>query len=679
MSAEVLLGGVALGGSDAYSWGLSAGVAPVERLWTVSATRAEAIQAGVPLTLEIQSSGHPRLVFREVYVLEVLPGPDPFRRVLRVADKRWTWSRKWVAAGFNVRRATGDKFLANSTDKIETAILQPDIRYAKWSLFPPENGETPWDAEGVLREVFRQLGEPVVNVDAKLPEVEVQDLELDDDGAAAVERALAYLPGADVFVDYDGSVVIFNTLDRRELEVLGRTSAAPHATYPAVAGMVDKRHLRPHRVRVLFTPEVEVRFDFTEGGTVTRDSNELRNVAPVPDVTLEVPGRELPVARGTFLPLDTLFSAWGAFGMKGVPLSTDALRRNALRHGFGALEHEYGNNPLAAFDVVNAARIRTAVEHWRKTYQVAEVFMQRLASIRAVRVAILNTETGLYAPAEAYCDFTRIPTHKGLARLGNANVNQGWTARGYAELLADAQVAPAVVSVIDGQAGVIRVEPQLDPFGLSQAMALGYATDGKLPSQLTGEANRTAVDLFAQWGMVELDASFQLAVVLTGVPASPNDLRKFHEEVIEASELGETGSGPEAVVRVFPGVVTARYAWSDDYGQEVLDALRGLGKLPEPGVACVNLDQVQEVARASALRLFELYRDRPEGANLVDADPELRPAGTVAAVEHTMAGGVTESLVTFGAVRRPLDVWQYLSASTRRALLRVLHRGGTST
>lgn len=676
MTASVRLGGVDLGGDRSYSWELSSGTAPVERLWTVTKARADAIPVGQPLLLELTPDGRETIRFASVYVLEVLPGPNPLQRTLRVADRRWRWPRRWVSAGFNVRRATGNRFLVNDEDQIENAIVQPEIQYAKWSLYPPDNGGAPWNQQQLLEELFRQLDEAVV-VRGTFPPVEIQDLEMDDDGASAVERVLRYLPGADVYVDREGFVVVYNTLDGSEGAVLSKTKPRPHVPFQAHAEKVDKSRLRPARVRVLITPEVEIRLNYSEGGTVSRDSNDLRNVCLVPDVKLTLSdGRT--VAMGTPVPIESLFSAWGAFGYRNDPLSTAKLRQNALKHGYGALEHEYGNSPLSVFDSVNAARVRAAIQHWRKTYQVAEIFMQRLASIRAVRVAILNTETGQYGPAEVFCDYTRIPTHKGFAKFGDTNINQGWTVQGYADLISGAKPSPAKITVIDPQAGLLRIEPQLSPFGLYQAMEWGYATGGEVPSQLTGEANRTASDLFAQWGTVELSDSFKLAVVVTSIPASPNDIRKFHEEVIEPGEVGEDNAqGPEAYVRVFPGVLTARYAWSDDYGQELVDAIRGLGPLPDPSTACVNLDQVRDVARAAARRLYQLYRDRPEGALAVDMDASLEPTGTVASVRQDMTSGVTESIVSFGQVRRPIDIWAYLSASTRRALQHVLNTGGT--
>lgn len=680
MTARVTLGGVDLGGSDAYSWELASGVYPVERRWVVSKERADAIAQGYPLLLEITPDGQPTIRFASVYVLEVLPGPDPFRRTLRVVDKRWRWARRWVSAGFNVKRTNGRKFLVNNTDKIENAVIQPEIEYAKWSLFPPENGTRRWHAEQIVGEVFRQIGEGNLGdggfrLDSVFPFIDVEDFEVDDDGQTAIARALALLPGASVFVDYDGTVVVYNSLDQSERGVLEKVRPKAHTTLASYTEMVDKSHLRPSRVRVLFTPEVEMRFNYTEGGEVVRDSNGLRNVIPVPDVTLDLT-TGATVARGTFVPLDTILESWGAFGLLGRALTTADMRVNALKHGSGALEHQFGNSPLNVFDPVNALRIRSALQHWRKTYQIAEVFLQRLSAIRATRVAVLNTETGLHAPAEAYCDWTRIPTYKGFAKFGNTNANQGWTVAGYADDLADAQVAPAYVSVVDAQAGVIRIDPHLDPFGLSQAIMLGYAKEAKLPSQMTGEANRTALDLYAQWGLVELSDTFQLAVILTVVPATPNDLRKFHEEIVDATDVGESNArGPEAVVRVFEGVTTARYAWSDDYGDQLVDAVRGLGRLPDPGIACVNIDQVKDVAKATAQRFYEIYRDRPEGAVAVDMDPTLRPTGTVSSVQHNMSGGVTESLVQFRKVKRVVDIWPFLNSSTRRALRFVLHQG----
>lgn len=700
---SVRFGGVYLGGANQYEFELAVGVNPVEKFWTVSAERAAGIDVGKPLDLEVSGSAFGKVLnHQRIYALEVLPATNPKQRVLHVADCRWLWPRKHVASSFNVRRTTGDRFLVNNTDNVENAVVQPDLAYAKWSLYPPDNGSTPWTARQILEEVFRQLEQPVRFVD-ELPHVEVQDLDLEDAGHAAVDRVLGYLPGVDVYIDLDGTAVVFNTGAGGVGSTLGPPGqgagdASPdatiptqtrgpgflsrkHTTYPGDVQEVSRKVLRPKNVHILFTPEVELRVDFSEGATRARDEPTCTNVAPVPDVTLTLSDGQT-VARGSYVALEDLFSAWGAFGLFNREMSVELMRKNSLKHGWASFEQEFGNDPTAPPNVVNMQRAATAVENWRRTFQIDPTFVQRVSSIRAVRVAILNTETGLYAPAEVFTDWTRRPTMRGLAYSAKPNESIGWAVEGWAANIADAKTAPARVTIEDEGAGVFRVHPQVDPYGLSQAMVLGYpaavgsAPAGTVPSQDLGAANRQRQDLYAQWDRVELSETFNLSAILTVVPASPNDARKFHKVTISAGEAGAGEAvGPDLYVRVYPGVMTARFAWTDVSGQAIVDAIRG--RAPNlPPEALVNGSLVQAVAMATAKRAYTQWRDMPGGSAAVDMNPEIKPHGNVRSVRHVMTGGVTETVVNYmDGVRRPVDIWPFLDSSSRRAILRVLHEG----
>lgn len=690
---SVKFGGVYLGGANSYEFEQAVGVSPVVKNWVVTAARAARIPVGVPLDLVISgSSRRKEVTWRKLYCLEIGPGPTPHQRTLVVSDCRWLWSRFHVASGFNVRRTTGDKFFANNTTQIENAIIQPELAYAKWSLYPPDNGGTPWTALQVLDTTFRAI-EQAYRIEGTLPEVEVQDLELDDTGQNAMDRVLARFPGADVYIDMDGTAVVFNTLPPPTVKTQVRGEppypflARKHAIYPGDVQTVSRRALRPKNVHVLVTPEVEIRADFDEGGTRGRDELSLVNVCAVPDVSLTLTdGRT--VARGTFVPLESLFSAWGAFGYFNRQMSTEILRKNALKHGWASFEQEFGNNPLEPPDPVNQRRASAVVDAWRRLYQLDEIFIQRLTGLRANRVAILNTLTAAYAPAEAYCDWTRRPSFKGYAGKPEANMNHGWAVQGYAPLLADAKVAPARVTIEDASAGVFRVDPVVSPYGTVQAQVWGYpaavgsAPAGALPQQDgLARANQQREDLYARWDCVELSSTFKLAVILTANPASPNDIRKFHKVTISQSEAGESGAeGPDVYVRVFPGVITARYGWSDELGQQITDAIRGRAESLPPG-ALTNESLVRAVALATAKRTYANWRDMPLGSAQIDMDPEIHPQGSLASVRHVMNGGVVATVVNFEGPKKPFDLWPFMDSGTRRVLLRYLGNassGGTS-
>lgn len=673
------LSGVTLRGGNAYDWELRAGVMPVERLWPITAKHAEAFRGllGLPQELVIQG---PRktLRVRHVYPIEILPGSNPNMKVLRVADRRWKWSRRWVAGSFNMRFATGTAFLMNDAGQIENAVLQPEQRYRKATLYPPDNPAEPWTPQRVIEYVFNQIHQPLSYKDSaslliNVETYEVQDLILDDAGDDALDRVLAYFAGVEVYVDLEGNAVLYDSLKESGGAVLPRL--ARKQVTGADVELTTRTAIAPSKVIVLYTTEVEIRFNATEGGDRVRDTAQLFPVAPSPDAAIILTtGKK--VARNSLVPQETLFLTWGPFGFLQAVLSFAVIAK--LGYASSVLEQIYGNNTQAVFDPVAAARIRVAVQHWRRLYQIDEQFMGRLESVRAVRATILNTETGARAPSAAYCDYTRRPAARGFLQSINApNKQMGWAVRGYADLLADGRVAPARVTVQDPTLGVLSVEPQLDPWGFADAIMLGFPEKGFVPTITGGsDANRTGDDAYAQWLAGPMDTKFQLATVLTAVPSSPNNIHRFHAVEIQSSHLGLVGSGPPLYVRVWPGVMSARFAWSDALETQITGAIKGTGKLPLS--LLVNAQDVQNVAAATARRALEPFMPRLTGSVDVDLDPELVPIGPISSVRHALDGGVTSSRATAAAVRQARELWPYLEAGTRRAILHVLNSGELS-
>jgi hypothetical protein len=677
----VMYGETILGGSSLFDWEWRSGTAPVERAFTVTASRADALAGllGKASTFTIQG---PRktLTASEVYLIEIQPGDDPFTKRIRLADRRWLWPKTWVMATLNLRRTNGNRFLVGE-GRIENKLIQPQIKYARFSLHPPENPGAPWKAKEALRYLIEDLLETPLVFDDEPTEIDIQDLDIDDHGAAAVERLLAYLPGMDVYIDAEGKAHVFNVHSGREAQI--RQKLPPLHRDGGWVGVVDRRGVRPKKVVVLFTPEAEMRLEYqepTSDGSQTRSEDEpdLENIAPIPDATLTVDGEEL--ARSSWVEMQKLFNTWGAFGIHSKVITFDLLRKYALKLGWASFEQAWGNDPLLPPDAVKIARAATAAQHWRKTFRLDRYWVQRLRSIRPYRTAIVNPDTGAFAPATVYSDWIRRPSYKGYAKTSDANTNQGWAVRGYPESgeLADAEPAPARVDVIDEMAGIITITPQVDPYGLTQAMLLGYPEDGSIPSQALGDANRTGQELYARWDKVVLEDSWKMAIVLTVVPASPNNIDRAFKVEIDPSQIDPSPGpceGPVVYARVFPGVMTARFAWKDDQAEGIKAAIKGEGSWPSD--LLVNPEFVQDTALAAAERVYDTLRDRPMGQPSFDMDPAIYPAGTVTAVRHTMSGGETTTSLIFGVLSQPMDIRRYMNASTRKAIDRVLSSPGS--
>lgn len=697
----VRLGAQDLGGDFTYGWELDYGTGPSQQTFLLSAARALALTVGQPITLEVTPGGNrPQLKVEKLYVLEVGAGPSPNQRTVRVADSRWLWASRWVSARFNVPRASGDTSLQTEDGQpVELAQTPVTTRFAKWSLDPPGNdGTLKWTARRVLEYVFGEIGQEFRVVGA-LPDTDIFNLSIEGNGASAVEQALERLPGCDVYMDLDGVAVV---QDATTPLTPGGTRTKDSSQFPALQRrhvflggdvvLTNRNARRPSKVAVLFDVEQEIRFDsLTEDATRTglsaADTPTLINVCPSPDLTLllteddpnTIPNEAVTVARGTYVPLDKLMTAWGAvfgFSESGGAGERELSLAVLAQYGTSAslLEERYVRASAAGlYSVANGARVQAAVQSWRRLYQIDETYMQRLSSIRATRVAIINPSTGLRAPSQVYCDFLRRPNEKNPEARGHIPDFQfGWYARGYATLLADCKAAPATVSVVSETAGIIRLDPKEDPRGKTTATLLGYPLDSIIPSNVgDAESNRTGTRALSLWARCQLTTDFQVAVVLTCVPASPNNTNRLHKVEITASEAGSDGSGPPMTIRILPSLLTARFAWNDSQSATIRDSVLNGGVRPEN--LCVNKADLKGVAMAAAKAVYSSLADTPDtrsGAVSVDMNPALKPTGAFGRVRHGLNGGLTTTQVMATGIRRPTDIWRFMDTETRRVVLR---------
>lgn len=704
MTPTVRLAGIEIGGDNVYEWPLTTGVMPHEHIFTVTERVAEKLRGvlqGVSSTSPgiayevIRPDGKPNLRVNRLFVADIFPGASTFTRRIRVVDSRWLWQFKHVASTFNERRVTAGTLLVAEGANPEVPQIDPEIVYAKYSLY---NEVEPYTVSQALAEVLTAVHGHNFNIPpdvaARFDKTPVDDLALDDAGHFAIERCLAYLAGATVYVDRDGRAVVTDTLDGSEVPVY-EANKDRQQTQISVR-ISDRRYIRPSKVVVLFTPELEVRFDYTEpttGGTRTadNDTNQLDNVAVMPDpLGLDVDGKT--VGPGTYVPLDDLFDAYGngpGYGGDGVlrPLSWDILRKHRA-NGFRYTQLEFSliDRDTGLIDIPWSRRIGKIVQGYRSEFKLRDVFVQRLASIRPVRAAVVSPITGTRAESPVYSDYIRRPSMHGMAKSVSGAL-QGTQVQGYATKLAEAKAAPARVRVLNPGAGVIRVDVNdSDPGGLFGESMLGYSSQGIPYQSLTPNQFKSLDEQFHfMWDHVELDAGWQMSIILSCSPASPNTLGKLLAVEISPNEAGEVLGrdpgpcwGPVAYVRVFPGVVTARYAWDDDSSEEIIQAIKGEGSTDSngggefPKSLLVNADHVRDVARAAAARLYAGVLDRPFGTLEVDMQPDLEPTGAISEVRHVMQGGATRTLVKFGTVAAPRDIWRFLPASTRRTLMRSL-------
>jgi hypothetical protein len=676
------LGGEPLLARSPVSWPLLSGVEPATAQFELEAGAAQRVlersRSGVEL--EIAPAGFPALKVKPLYVVGDGPPSDPYTRVLIVSDRRVWWGRTYVERTYNVLRRIGSKRLQAEGDLQGAPVLADEVIYAPWSLYPREAPRRTWDARLVLEDVLDDVvgrGTWVIDsLPAHLPEI--VNLHLADQGPQALARVLD-LCGAAIYLEPHGRAVVYNPRDGGERNV---ARAGPRLTEAPLTWRVDKSRLRPEAIRVLFTRELEVRFDFLGvGATRSEDARELENVAALPDPTLTVNGGIQ--VQGTWLTIDSLFTAWAASSVAGqkMTLTDELVRKSWFNQGF-LQAFVVGAGGVAS--VALATRLAAVHQHWRQTFRVDRRFLDRIAAIREVRAAMIDPQRGTRAPSRAYFDWSVRYGAVGSAGLpGSFRMFDNFD--GYAPLLANARGAPAVVKVVDEDQGIISVALQANVASLYMnaiSMAPGKVSSKGLGANDVGPPIADPRLEGPDGGSMVQDCTlssdgWQLAVVLTVIPAAPNDERRFHAELVSPKDagIGEDCKGPIWTIRVDEAITTSRHAWLDEKAAGIEAAL-GRGGSADPGPP-INADELRAVAITAARRLWLGLLDREEGSVVVAFDPSLRPAGSAAGVTHTLApdGKATTSAALPPEVAPP-DLLAMLPQGVRRRLLGAIQIGG---
>lgn len=690
MSTKASIAGVPLFATHDVGWSHTSGAEPYQRLFQMPTADAKRLyDANEPVTLVIDIEGRPKKETQQLWVMSYQPSDHPDVSEILVSDRRVFWNRELVNRRYNVPRKSGDaKRLRTEGTPEALAQVKADITFAPFSLYPPENPIQPWTARQVLIDVLERVAKPY-RIKAPTPrQVHVQNFALLDNGRAAIRRALDLVPGTTGFIDDDGTYVVFDELQGEERVLLEK---GPPVKGGTLAGRVKLTNSRPSEVKVYFTREIEVRFDsHREGATTTTDGRDrdLENVLQLPEnlqmgstfktmsswVTFENYFQYVPRMNGLTLNHDLVQKAW-----RGRLLDKLARPQGSTRP-----------DPLAS------RRVAAVMRHYRQTYRLVRRWRDRILHLRPYRVAVLDPETGTRAPAQAFCDYAIFPTLRGLAKsAADGHQALGWNIEGYAALLKDADVAPALVTVVDDDQAILHLDYRLDPDGtvaevLPSAVHGHDGTEASLPTSDPRKWKK-GERLFDQY--IQLAPLHRIAIVVSCIPASPNDLRQLHSELVTPDQaaaklgvpIGEC-RGPVWSIYVGPSTATARIAWEDGRSAEIEDmfGLTGDGRALEGGglgihqaqkapLEPVNAKSVRDVALAAAAQLYAGLLDRVEGVHSVLFDPSMKPAGTGIGVTHALTpeGGAITA-VNFSPQPVPVDLFSLLDAETRNAILRAV-------
>jgi len=709
MARATLGGAVLLDGPVA--WQMRAGVAHTEAEFEMSPKDAQRLTSGAlsPVTLKIDSPGAKGVVISFLYVIQMRPSGNPHTRMVKVVDRRWFWNRVHVNHYFNMRRAVGVKRVKGPADVPELDPVEPDIQYAPYSI----RNETPWTAKQALEKIWETVQEPEKEATGSAPSLSIssdiasmtdkllplEDIELADDGQAAMRRILNFIPGSQITVDDDGTVRVYSIASGEEKQIMD--AMMPEQEGGGHAMPVSYARQRPSEVRIFFAPEVEMKFEFHEAGAgatgtaVGKGTPFMTNVLPVPDYSLSLPGGSFP--QGTWLPFTDALKAWSKDGIK--------VDTNTLRFGMAPGMDLWNGLNIAGLGKAKAAwgpRIAAMQTHYRRTFQLNDRVVRSCRSIRAYRTATINPTTGTRAAAVAYQDWAAVATQRFLA----IQIAAGGTSFKYAEnfenypdggeIKKDSVAAPIEVKVLDADQGIIQLDLKADPYRTREQFV-----PSKIDRIPTGNIKLGGL---LTWNSIEggkqppaLSLKHDVLVILTLVPGSPNSKDRLFRMTRKPSDVSgilpstlsaglTDAKGPPIDVFVGPGWEVARIAWNETKANQIKDAFgfgfKKFGKVSDLAEQVVNLGSqdatgntaasMDAIANAVAASVYAGYSDRVEGSRTTPVTHAARVSGFVESVMHQVAPtGEATSTVTVMGQKSPLDVMSLLPVSTRAIILKL--------
>lgn len=720
---------------ESVIWPLRPGVMPTIQTFNMAPADALALSKSKrPVELVITPPEGNGLRVQHLWVLNVMPGRNPFESQVTVADRRWFWDRAHLVGRYNMRRNVGVKrILANNLELQGIEDRAFEIAYWAYSL----NKGAKHTSKTMLGDVLAKLSKIEkdywgqtfqVILDTRLGDkiqaLPIEDLSIDHPGHQAVLLALGKLPAADVTIDYDGSVIIFSKAAGDEIEII--KAALPEMWGRGHTDLVKNNLIRPKEIHVLFTREVEVRFDFVETADARSetvlvdplgDLRRMENVLPIPDYQLSVStgSSTATFPQGSWITFDQAFRSWGNLPLFGPP--TRGLDHDLVQRAFipgmdlwaslGIIgERPNDDDTLSPW----VARVAACEKHYRTTFRLNPKWMDRFFSWRAYRLATINIQSGQRGPSMAYGDYALIPSQRSRYRNTlqgkpmDYAINRSAYPTGDNEYLdSTATPSPGVVSVEDHDQGIAHVDYAMD---INRSYEMVLPSQIKLDSMPT--ANLTARkrtiafnEVLAGLEPPRLSPSFKLAFIISAIPASPNSAQQLHRIVIKPEQvrmllpeaaqpgLGEA-DGPIMEVRIGPGVEVARIRWLDSKST-VTEQIFGLTDVPNDPDAQAKFSQavsslclnegstggaagasLNEIALAEAASIYASLVDRFEGSLTTHLNGGIHLAGWTGEIRHEYnTQGEVLTQIIFPAAVPQMSLFAFLSSSERAIVMRL--------
>jgi hypothetical protein len=632
-------------------------------------------------TLKIAYPGREPIVFEKLYFLGFQPGNDIYYERFSLADVRWPWPRGHISRAYNVRASLGDKFVPDTpaaTISVGTLqdvpiLIQDEIGYTSISLFPPlkeRDGKTelrPWSIRDILDDIFdaidEEYGISVDYTDLKLPrELAVESVYLDEPFDSALGKILTEAPQIGLFPDFDGTIRFFDRSDGSENAIIDKLDSEFEGE--GHIEFVDHSWICPKEIVVLFTPEIEVRFDFYHktGGTQIVKSKEgrwLENVAPLPDRSLPITvnGKAIRGLNSQYYTFDELILAWGAIlsaPLPGMPATLTNISHRSIKEYYvnGNMFSAWARWGFTDYSSDWVARVGVIETHYLKTFRMNKRWRDKGVAWKANRVSLINQATGEMAPSSVYADIGLWYTKRGRgAEAKGAGLAVVKNTEGFFNdkiNLAKPNTF-AQIFITDVDQGIIEVQYLPDPLGHFKPLP---AKVKNAPTLDVGDKNRPRyIDEVSNGLAFSLEDEHELATVLTGTPAYTNSTGALYAVSVKPAdvkainpELAEKikgAKGERLYIRVSPGLQTARVAWSDDNGiPEIIEAAFGVGNRPPnfDKLPVMNRKNMEKLAQVLATAMYTKFRDRFRGRR-TGLLTKVVPRGSIAEVAYNVSAG----------------------------------------
>jgi len=739
MKAEVTLAGVPLAANQAIAWQLVSGTTPYTTTFSVHRSQWDSNlsgRRGHPSLLKIVDARGKETRIEQVYILHEVPSDSPNRASFVVADRRWRWQYKLIVRDYNMPRKTGSRTAQFDSVPVETRQAFDEYDYLRYSL----DGDKRWSARRAVEDVLDQLegtgnyrvdGFPIrTGLASGDAEHTLQGVVLREQGDVALSRLLSYVPGADVYVNPRGQVVVFDAADLDSVDAY--FSALPPTTWDGErAARVNRIAVRPKKVIAHYQREVEVLFEFKDDYGPTsappdRDAPYCDNVIPTVDPMTSITeydplsGKDVTtdVPPGTWVRVDRWLEAMDDDRPEdSLPWTFDTIAAFWLRGDMEAALGSKGADQSAAANI--AARVDALRRHFRQTFRINPRYMQRVRSLRAARVALLHPITGARSPAAVWGQACRLPNTKGKIMADRhsggtyhvtTNLDYLVESKAGARII-DTPPGPTAVEIVDEDLGIFALRWLASPYGyVDSYVPCNIVDDGGSLTAVTRDLSKqdekpvgVAMHVEGATYGTFLRKTMEFKAILTIVPAAPNSKLQLHRQVVEAGDIAkvfqhqfriEGGRGPDLEVFVSPGEATARFAWKDDTeARQTLKALLGMLKDDEgtpdvdesaglegpelPGYVWVNEERhLTNHAISLGAELLANFADGLQGiVTTIVPQGDLRLAGNMKGLTVRVGAAPSAKVDVvhqFPGRQRQLSRFAFLPESARHILLGVV-------